>query len=933
MSGKPNQGDKMSFRCSAKRRFSFKAWVAALAGGAALLSTTQNFGQQPFAIETIGFGADGTPRLRVPADVNSYYILYRGDSIAAIGLAADLGLGKAVGTELKDRDPATGVAARFYRVERVPLGKPRDSDGDGIDDVYELMHASILNPLNPQDAKNDSDGDGKTNLQEYLAGTDPGGGANRPPLVIITADSAVYVSPANVRLGVNAQDPDGQILKVEYYSGSLKIGESRTSPFGFSWSGITPGVYSVSAVATDNLGASGTSRPLDVVVNVPIPVVDALPAATPSESIRVTGKALANSRVRIEGALAPVSVVAGGNGSFSADVPLFINRLNRIFVRSSDANGHTSSPVSFDILEDSQPPNLFVDFPATGSQVSTETVVVAGRVGDMLSGFMGLDVTVQNLSTGADKATANVIVGIGQNGTFERGNVALQMGPNTIEVTARDQHGNEIVRRTELVRVELSGPQMAVVSGDGQKAPVHQRLPNSVVVRVARADGTPIPNKLVTFDIIRSDGLLSESTAIDAVRKATLAVSTDSDGLAKALWQMGGDAGCGNNRIVASSKDIAGKVFFCASALPAEARQINVGSGNNQQAEAGGSPPEALRAWVNDSCNPVAGVPITFKVTKGTGKVNGQAQVTVASSQTGHASVVFTGGLDGGDATVEANFEGNPKAPAVFSVKGILRVAGRGTSFGGVVLDNAHCPVGGARAVLTVGTDRYVADSDLTGRFYFPNVTPGPARLRVDGLVATQLNGLTIPAGSFPFLTFSPVLVPNAENSLDNPVLLPRLNPANAVFYDGTRDVVLTCEGIAGLRMTVKAGSMRRVDGSKPSPSDPAIISLNQVHHDDIPMPIPDGASPPFAWTLQPALSTFDPPIRIEYPNMSGLPARSIAYFLTFNHDTERFEIVASGHVTNDGARIITDPGVGLNIAGWGCNCPPYSVTGSCGCN
>ncbi len=898
-----------------------------------MLSTTQNFGQQPFSVETIGFGDDGRPRLKVPADVNSYYILYRGDTVAAIGTAADLGLGKAIGTELKDLDPATGVAARFYRVERVPLGQPKDSDGDGIDDVYELTHASILNPLNAADAKNDPDGDGKSNLQEYKDGTDPGGGSNRPPLVIVTADSGVYVTPATVQLGVNTQDPDGKVVKVEYYSGNQKIGESRTGAFGYIWSNVAAGVYSVSAVATDDAGASATSRPLDVVVNIPTPTLDPLPLATPNESIVMTGRALANTLVRIEGAAAPVSVRAAGNGNFSATVPLLVNRLNRMYISSSDTLGHISSPLSVDLLEDSQAPNLYIDFPPTGSQVSAESVVIAGRVGDMLSGFLGLSVEVRNLTTESPKLPANVVVGIGQNGTYEKGNTVLQMGPNIIEVTARDQHSNQIVKKIELVRVELSGPQMASISGDGQKAPVHQRLANPVVIRVARQDGTPIASKVVTFDIGRSDGLLTDSEDITAVRKATLTVPTDADGLAKVWWQMGGDAGCGNNRIIVSSKDIAGKVFFCASALPAEARQINVGSGSGQRAEAGGSPPEALRAWVSDSCNPVESVPVVFKVTRGTGKVNGKSEVTLRTGITGHAQVTFTAGNDGGDATVEANFEGNTKAPAAFQISGVRRIAGRGTSFRGIVLDNAQCPVGGAQAVLTVGTERYVTTSDVTGKFFFQNITPGPARLKVDGYFATYLNGAPIPNGSFPYLVFSPLLVPNAENSLTMPVLLPRLNPVNSFFYDGTRDVVLTCEGIAGLRMTVKAGSMRRLDGSRPSPSDPAILTLNQVHHDDIPMPIPDGASPPFAWTLQPAGSTFDPPIRIEYPNMSGLPARSIAYFLSFNHDTERFEIVASGHVTNDGARIMTDAGVGLTIAGWGCNCPPYSVTGSCGCN
>src|SRR5207249_2286261 len=101
-------------------------------------------------------------------------------------------------------------------------------------------------------------------------------------------------------------------------------------------------------------------------------------------------------------------------------------------------------------------------------------------------------------------------------------------------------------------------------------------------------------------------------------------------------------------------------------------------------------------------------------------------------------------------------------------------------------------------------------------------------------------------------------------------------------------------------------------------PGQEVILSLNQVHHDDVPMPMPDGASPPFAWTLQPGGAHFDPPIEIEYPNMSGLPAGTATFFLSFNHDTERFEIVASGLVNDDSAVIVTDPGAGISVTGWG---------------
>ena len=130
--------------------------------------------------------------------------------------------------------------------------------------------------------------------------------------------------------------------------------------------------------------------------------------------------------------------------------------------------------------------------------------------------------------------------------------------------------------------------------------------------------------------------------------------------------------------------------------------------------------------------------------------------------------------------------------------------------------------------------------------------------------------------------------------------------------------------------MMIKAGSMVRADGSVPSISDPAIIALNAVNYDNVPMPMPEGASPPFAWTLQPSGAVFNPPVEVIYPNMSGLPPGSITYFLSYNHDTHAFEIVASGSVSTDGSTITTDPGSGLSVAGWGCNCPPYAVTGSC---
>lgn len=64
-------------------------------------------------------------------------------------------------------DPTNWVAV-------VPnFGGGGDSDGDGMPDWWESLYAPTLNPANPADANLDPDGDGMSNLNEYIAGTNP----------------------------------------------------------------------------------------------------------------------------------------------------------------------------------------------------------------------------------------------------------------------------------------------------------------------------------------------------------------------------------------------------------------------------------------------------------------------------------------------------------------------------------------------------------------------------------------------------------------------------------------------------------------------------------------------------------------------------------------------------------------------------------------
>ena len=94
-------------------------------------------------------------------------------------------------------------------------------------------------------------------------------GGNTRPAVAITAPA----SGSNVTFGVpipiaaTATDSDGSIAKVEFYQGSTKLGEDLTGPdYTFNWTSIPTATYSLTAVATDDLGSTATSAP--VIVNV-----------------------------------------------------------------------------------------------------------------------------------------------------------------------------------------------------------------------------------------------------------------------------------------------------------------------------------------------------------------------------------------------------------------------------------------------------------------------------------------------------------------------------------------------------------------------------------------------------------------------------------------------------------------------------------------
>jgi hypothetical protein len=95
-----------------------------------------------------------------------------------------------------------------------------------------------------------------------------GSSSNEYPVCTISspANGTSFTTPADIVITANAADPDGSVSKVEFYQGSVNLGEDLTIPYSFTWTGVTPGSYSLTVTATDNLGAVSTSSAVSVSV-------------------------------------------------------------------------------------------------------------------------------------------------------------------------------------------------------------------------------------------------------------------------------------------------------------------------------------------------------------------------------------------------------------------------------------------------------------------------------------------------------------------------------------------------------------------------------------------------------------------------------------------------------------------------------------------
>lgn len=183
-----------------------------------------------------------------------------------------------------------------------------------------------------------------------------GGPVNTPPSVSLLAPlpGAQFVTPATVEVAAAASDTDDGLRQVDFFAGPTLIGSAISSPYVVFWTDAAPGLYTLTARATDASGATTTSAPVHVIIAAPgdmVAIPDVVGSSQASAKVTLASLGLAAGPITMATSpTAPAGTVmgqapaAGGTAVKGTAVSLVVSAgLGGVVVPSVVGQGHPAA--------------------------------------------------------------------------------------------------------------------------------------------------------------------------------------------------------------------------------------------------------------------------------------------------------------------------------------------------------------------------------------------------------------------------------------------------------------------------------------------------------------------------------------------------------------------------------------------------------------
>lgn len=213
-----------------------------------------------------------------------------------------------------------------------------------------------------------------------------------PPMITLTSptNGEVFTMPANIALTAEASDTDDAIQKVSFYDGDNWIGKATNSPFSITWSNAPAGKHTLFARATDTLGKSTLSMPIEIVVTNNPPIVTLLTPENHSLFALPANVEISGTATDSDDGIARIEVYGDGRrlGVFT-DSPFALTWSNVppgkhwIVARASDVAGmNASASVMFSVTN--HPPQVSITAPDNGDvfQAQSSVTIKADAIDD-----------------------------------------------------------------------------------------------------------------------------------------------------------------------------------------------------------------------------------------------------------------------------------------------------------------------------------------------------------------------------------------------------------------------------------------------------------------------------------------------------------------------------------------------------------------------